>query len=99
MLTIAEKIVIYRECVKQWGMEAQLNMAVEETAELISALQHYRRLRQWGHPATIEDIADEIADVEIMTDQLKFMFDIDSEHLLQIKEKKLNRVKELLGLT
>lgn len=98
MLTTAEKIVIYQECLKQWGMDAQVNMAVEEMAELISALQHYRRLRQWGHSATVEDIADEVADVEIMMEQLKFMFDIDPEHLLRIKEKKLARVMELLGL-
>ncbi len=98
MAITKEREIIYREAVSRWGMDAQVNMAIEEMAELISALQHYRREESWGHHATVEDIADEIADVEIMMEQLKFMFGIDSLHLDQIKEKKLSRVKELLGI-
>lgn len=92
-----EKAKIYQEALNQWGGDAQINMAIEEMAELISALQHYRREKTWGHLATINDIADEVADVEIMMEQLRFMFGIDSLHLFQIKEKKLNRVKGLLN--
>ena len=33
----------------QIGIDAQINMAIEEMAELISALQHYRRKETWGH--------------------------------------------------
>lgn len=89
-----EKARIYQEALNQWGADAQINMAIEEMAELISALQHYRREKSWGHLATVEDIADKIADAEIMMEQLRFMFGINSLQLFQIKEKKLNRVKE-----
>lgn len=97
MIITKEKAEIYKGAVEKWGMDAQVNMAIEEMAELISALQHYRRQETWGHKATIDDIADEVADVEIMMEQLRFMFGIDSLKLFQIKEKKLNRVKELLN--
>lgn len=97
MAITKERAEIYKEAVSQWGMDAQVNMAIEEMAELISALQHYRRLENWGHKTTIEDITDEVADVEIMMEQLRFMFGINSLDLFQIKEKKLNRVKELLN--
>jgi len=94
-----EKAKIYQEALNQWGSDAQINMAIEEMAELISALQHYRREKTWGHHATVEDIADEVADVEVMMEQLKFMFNLDSLYLFQIKEKKLARLKKLLNIT
>lgn len=99
MVATKEKAKIYQEALNQWGMDAQINMAIEEMAELISALEHYRRLKKWGHHATAEDVADEVADVEIMMEQLKFMFGFDSLYLFQIKEKKLARVKELLNIS
>lgn len=98
MAITKEKAEIYKEAVLQWGMDSQVNMAIEEMAELISALQHHRREESWGHHATVEDIADEVADVEIMMEQLRFMFNIDSLYLFQIKEKKLARVKDLLKM-
>jgi len=93
-----EKARIYQEALNQWGEDSQINMAIEEMAELISALQHYRRLEKWGHKATLGDIAEEVADVEIMMEQIRFMFGLDSLHIFEIKEKKLTRVKELLNM-
>tara|TARA_Y100000310_G_C20105157_1_gene544607 strand:- start:157 stop:366 length:210 start_codon:yes stop_codon:yes gene_type:complete len=68
-------------------------------AELISALQHHRRKPSWEHIATTDEVIDEIADVEIMMEQLKYIFSVNSLFLFNIKEKKLARVKELLKLT
>lgn len=93
-----ERAKIYQDALLKWGMDSQINMAIEEMAELISALQHYRRKESWGHHSTMEDIVDEIADVEIMIEQLKYMFGIDNLKLSAIQDKKLHRVKELLKL-
>ena len=98
MVVTKEKQEIYKEAVNQWGEDAQINMAIEEMAELISALQHYRRHESWGGKVTVADIADEVADVEIMMEQLRFMFNIDSLYLFNIKEQKLDRVKRLLQI-
>ena len=95
MALTKEKIRIYKEALDKWGEDAQLNMVVEELGELIVAIQHARRLK-WEKVASIEDVTDEVADVEIMLEQLKYMLKIDSFSLFIIKEKKLNRVKELL---
>lgn len=48
------------------GAKAQTDVAIEEMAELTQALIHNRR----GRPA---NIAEEIADVEIMLEQLKII--------------------------
>lgn len=48
-----------------YGAEAQLNMVVEELAELIVAVAHWRRKR-----VTADAILEEMADVQVMLGQL-----------------------------
>ena len=62
---------LYMQAVAQWGAEAQLLMVCEEVAELTVALHHYLRGR-----GDMGDIAEEVADVEFMLDQLKAIFDL-----------------------
>lgn len=99
MISSKERVEIYREAVKQWGVDAQLNMVVEELGELIVVLQHSRRLEKWEKVADNNEVAEEIADVELMLAQLKFILSIDNLALDYIKERKLSRLKELLNLT
>ena len=51
---------IYLAALSKWGHSSQINMAVEEAAELIQAIQHHRRGR-----CTNEDVAGEIANMTI----------------------------------
>lgn len=72
-----------------YGLESQLNILQEELAELIQAVSKYRR----GDPA---HIIEEIADVEIMLDQVVYLLDkttsIDIERFIGLHiEKKLRR--------
>jgi len=53
---------------ERWGTQAQVLMMVEEAAELVVALLHYRRGR-----ATVEQVAEEIADVWIMAHQMRIV--------------------------
>jgi hypothetical protein len=79
---------LYEEAITLWGEDDQLDMAIEEMAELIEAICHYRRNRK--EP---EDVANEIADVEIMMEQMRIL--IDSDALVnEIKQKKLIRLRE-----
>jgi len=67
---------IYLAALSIWGHSSQIDMAVEEAAELIQALQHHRRGR-----CTNEDVAGEIADMTIMCGQLRLIFgaeDVDA---------------------
>lgn len=60
-----------------YGLDAQLNVATEELAELILAIARYRRFigecDQEDERFLVECIAEEIADVEIMVYQIKYL--------------------------
>ena len=70
-------------------------MAVEEMAELIQALMKHPR-KQNG--STLNEVIEEIADVEIMLEQLKFIFVVKNNRGIEyaeIKEEKLRRLEEM----
>lgn len=58
-----------------WGVDMQLDMVIEEMAELTQAILKYKRARD--KEQAISKIAEEHADVQIMLDQLAYMM---SEH-------------------
>ena len=60
---------MYQQALTKWGPDAQINMAIEEAGELIVVLQHFKRNR-----ATPTDVCSEIADIEIMAQQLRYIF-------------------------
>ena len=72
-----------------WGETAQLDMVVEECSELIIAVQGYKRGRL-KNPK--EAILDEVADVLLMTDQLREMFLIGGEELEKRRREKIIRL-------
>ena len=57
---------ILQEAIAVYGVEAQVLKAAEELAELIQAL-----MKWCGNPDKAEAVAEEIADVRIMLDQLE----------------------------
>ena len=75
-----------RWAIDTWGEEAQVNMAVEECAELICAIAQDSRGRD------NIDVAGEIADVIIMMEQLRLIYDGVDEALAL----KRNRLEEKL---
>lgn len=75
--------------VAKWGESSQIDMAIEECAELIVALQHHRRGR-----ITFEACAEEIADVWIMVRQLEIIMEDDS--VAEAKLAKIERLKSRL---
>ena len=78
---------LYSEARHKWGDSAQVNMAVEEMGECIAALMQWRRDR--GSNA---DVAAELADVEIMCEQLRLMF----PGVEEAKKRKLARLAKRL---
>lgn len=60
---------IYAQAVAAFGEEHQLWVFVGEVAELLDDIADYKRGR-----CTVDDIAEEIADVEIMLEQLKIIY-------------------------
>jgi len=77
-----------KRAVKHYGIDSQRMMAIEEMSELIKELSKNKRGQD-----NIDAIAEEIADVEIMTEQLKIIYNC---HLKvdYYKECKLKRLEE-----
>lgn len=77
---------IYKAAIGCYGAYNQERMATEECAELIQAINHKHRGRK-------ENIAEEIADVEIMLEQLKIINRCEEE-TEKIKRQKIDRLFE-----
>ena len=81
---------IYQATLDKWGEEAQYDQAVEECAELITALKHFKRDK-----VDEQQIVDELADVALMVGQLSFM--LGEERVERAIESKLCKLKLLLA--
>lgn len=84
---------IYKLAIDTYGSENQLNLAIEEMAELIQAINKTRR-----YPESLkarDNVAEEIADVFIMLEQLILIYDCD-ELVDNIKELKVRRLLKRL---
>lgn len=97
-----EKNEIYKKCINLWGKDAQINMVIEESSELITELskliKYLMKLtrckndRQYAMTKIL--IEGEIADVEIMLNQMHLIF--DDEMINKIKKEKLQRLEKRL---
>ena len=82
---------VYRMALEKWGAESQLNMLVEECGELVAAVNRFRRDR-----VSLTGLLEEIADVEIMLEQMRLIF--DGELIDAYKRQKQARLAILAGL-
>ncbi|MBA7648140.1 hypothetical protein ES703_55922 [subsurface metagenome] len=98
ILKTEERETLYREAVKQWGVDAQVIMAFEEMAELTQSLCKLRRNNyRWGDDKQLRtNLKEELADVEIMLEQVKYIFEVhDIEDIINMK---LKRLQGLMGI-
>ncbi len=66
---------ILQDAVRTWGRDAQMLMMVEEMSELTKEIcKFYRTTDDAGASAIAGNIREEMADVQIMLDQMKIMF-------------------------
>ena len=81
------------EQAEQFGLENRLIQCTEEAGELIQALSKYQRIQQGDKTCQIDMchaeymIAEEMADIEICIEQLKYLLG-NTEQVEQIKEEK-----------
>ena len=84
---------ILQEAIKKYGVNNQGDMCIEEMSELTKELLKLRReSTQAGFQKRRENIKEEIADVQIMLDQMRIIFGDTSEQ----EEFKVNRLRERL---
>ncbi|PLX78336.1 MAG: antitoxin [Desulfuromonas sp.] len=90
MFDLMEYRQLYQKTIDRWGVEAQHDQAIEECAELITTLQHYRRQR-----VDEDHVADELADVFLMLGQLIHMF--GEARVKAAVDRKLSKLNSLLS--
>ena len=85
---------LYKLAIETYGNEAQINQGVEEMAELIQAINKFRR-----KPSilTLKGIEEEMADVEIMLEQYRISY-ATGMAVEWVKNIKLQRLADRLGV-
>lgn len=81
---------LYQLVMDKYGADAQLTVVIEELSELAKEVCKIKR-----NIGNIDHLAEEIADVEIMCEQLRYIFSVDKE-VNDWKESKLNRLADRL---
>jgi NTP pyrophosphatase (non-canonical NTP hydrolase) len=82
---------LYQRVCDKCGKDVQLTIVIEELSELAKEICKYKR----GH-YNLESIAEELADVEIMCEQLRFIFGFDYR-VEEWKKAKLERLNERIN--
>lgn len=82
---------IYEEALELWGVDAQIKITIEEMAELIVKLAKYGRN---VNGVSKTEVAEEIADVEIMMKQMRLIF--NSALVNEFIGQKLDRIRKRL---
>lgn len=85
---------LYKAAVKKYGEIAQIDQATEEMAELIVALNKYKRyinFHQGDKEKILSNVAEERADVQIMLEQLNIIFG-NNENAKRVKLKHLSAI-------
>ena len=77
-----ERKEVYMHAIEKWGADKQITVAVEEMAELTKEICKAKRgMTDFRH------IAEEIADVTIMMEQLRLIFVVNEEACNQMDAK------------
>lgn len=79
---------IWDKTIEKWGAALQVGTAMEECAELIAALNRF----YFRGRGSVEDVAEEVADVELVCKQLRHM--IGDEKVDKAFDRKLARLKD-----
>lgn len=83
-----------------YGYDEQSNQLIEECAELIQAINKHKRVLHNGQSVNmtlkeaISNVSEEIADVEIMLTQIKYLLGINEQYIDTIKEMKIKRTAQ-----
>lgn len=84
-----EAVVMHR-AIELYGVDKQIDQAEQEMIELLDALKHRQR------PNRVANVCEEIADVEIMLDQLKLIFHV-ADAVANIRTQKLARLEKRMN--
>lgn len=87
---------IMQQAIETYGVQAQCDVAIEEMAELTKAIMKIRRVANDYEKtqSALDNLLEEIADVDIMIDQLKIMW--GPREVGEYRRQKLERLERRL---
>ena len=88
-INIRQRQVVYRKAIKRFGKVNQMVKAIEEMSELTKVLTKILGL---GTTVSREELIEEIADVTIMMEQLRLMYNINDE-VCEMMDSKIRRLE------
>lgn len=81
------------QAINKYGEDMQLNIAIEEFAELTKEICKYKRGAD-----NISNITEEMADCYIMLEQIKIVFNLESKDIRKKMNEKINRLKQRMEM-
>lgn len=87
----SERVKIYTKAQNLWGIDSQINVAIEEFGELITILA--KRHRKYNG-STEDQIINEIADAKIMIEHLELIY--GEERIEEKVDEKVTRLHSWL---
>lgn len=91
-MTDAERHALYKTAIETWGEDAQINLLGEECSELSADVSRVLRER-----SEKTELVEEIADVEIMLEQMRLI--LDAETINEAKAQKRSSLRQRLQET
>lgn len=92
--------------IKYYGINAQFDILIEECAEVIQAVNKYKRTLSNevnDETAAIQKLFEEIADVEVIIDGIKMIYPYYASMIKDVKQEKvsrqIDRIKEQTFMT
>jgi NTP pyrophosphatase (non-canonical NTP hydrolase) len=83
------QIALLKKALEQWGKNSQVMMALEEMAELSKELlKNINRNKN-----NVVEIMEEIADVYILLEQMKIVYEISEDEINNIIGNKIKRLE------
>ena len=79
---------VLKQAIETYGAEAQLNVAIEEFADLTKEICKHKRYMD-----NTKAIIEEMADCYIMLEQMKMIFGLGSTVITDVIDKKIKRLK------
>ena len=87
---------------EHFGAEKQMIVMIEELAELAQACAKWLRMQQGGQTVrktpteVMDNLIEELADVSIMTDQIKHLLGVSEKQLREVRTEKIKRTAYII---
>ena len=91
-MNLKEREEVYKRAIEKWGEFSQLDQALEEMAELMLAINKYKRLKmdlKDKEKQIMDNLIEEIADVKMCIEQLEMIY--GKKNVEETLEKKMQK--------